>query len=240
MTMAIETVEKPNRMWLGISAAVALVLLVGMFVWWEFRTPSTGGEIDIGDVPASARGRSQIQSDGKGDWNVWCPPASMYISGTPPKEFNVDVRTKGLVSDDVRTLAIMAVRVGHDRRIAQAVNATKDQIAKVRDAQFPRAAVSDDDLATMKKLWADYLAAPDSDKLPAKTAPLNGLHTVGDNSIAPTKKLWSDTAALAKSTFSADQIKKFQQYQRNEQRPTPAPTSQPTTRRSKPTTQYTK
>jgi hypothetical protein len=134
----------------------------------------------------------------------------------------------------------MAVRVGRDRRVAQAVNATKDQVAKVRGVEFPRTAVSDDDLATLKKLWSDYLAAPNSDQLPAKTALLNGLHTVGDNSIAPTKKLWADDAALAKSTFSADQIKKFQLYQRNEQRGNQPATSQPTTRRSKATTQNTK
>jgi uncharacterized protein YbaA (DUF1428 family) len=240
MTMAIETVQKPSRTWLGVCAATVLVLLVGAFVWWEFRTPANSAELDVGNVPASARMRSQIQSDGKGDWNIWSSPALLYVSAAPANQFNVDVRSRGMVSDDMRNLVIMAIRVGRDHKAAQAINATKDQVAKVRDLQFPRAVVSAEDLSTLKKLWSDYQAASDADKLNAKIALLNGLHTVGDNSIAPTKKLWTDAAAVAKSTFSADQIKKFQQYERNGQRPNPLATSRPSNRPAKPTSQATK
>jgi hypothetical protein len=245
MTMSLETVEKPtnrtanhtmNRKMLGIGAAAVLVLLVGVFVWWIFRAPVNSGEMDVGNVPASARGRSQVQSDGKGDWNIWSPPASLYISAPPANQFNVDVHAKGMVSDDMRNLVIMAIRVGRDHHAALAINATKDQVAKVRDLQFPRTVVSDADLTTLKKLWSDYEAAPASNNLQAKIALLNGLHTVGDDSLPATKKAWTDAAALAKSTFSTDQIKKFQQYERNGQRSNAAATVRP----AKPTTQKTR
>lgn len=229
MTTSIESHQKSNRTWIGILAAIVLSLLIVISMWWEFRTPSAGTEIDVGDVGHSGRSWMPIHSDGKGVWSVWSAPAALYINGS--NQFSINLRSRGLIPDDTRNLAVMAFRVSREHRAAQAIGATKDQLARVHGIQLPRVVVSQSDIDSLKKLWADYQAASADNKLSAQNELLNALHTVGENCIEPTRKVWSDAAALTKKTFSAQQISEYQKFERSEQQHSNHPAA------PKPTTQ---
>jgi len=211
--------------WVGLAITLALLAAGAGGLWWHFTRPASSELVEVrpergpGARGGAASPAVQVQLDGirqrpNGNYQVHAGDVLMTAvkpaAADKPWTFRFTSTSRDLLTAEQNAALIARMRLPMDRRFAESLKVTEEQLRRLRDVGSGSALlVSPDDQQRIGQLWNAYLTA--ADKSVAERELISTLRQVGQRSLEPTKRDIAERVRQIQSILTAEQIAAFRQ-----------------------------
>lgn len=229
----VEGEPRPIPIWASLLVIVLCLGGGGWIMRWYISTDALSHEskiLDPGSGPAltnftnraqpraaaqaalAAANAPAVRKQDDTSWWVHAPEAAMLIDtkATPPTIRVINFTNYEFVPQEDRSRIINARRIARDDAVAKALSLNPEQLTKMRGLTQQIGMVTEPaDQENLKKLWAEYQAAPAA-KGPAEVKLTQALSELARKSVDRTRQAAAERAAKIKSVLTDDQWKQFE------------------------------
>jgi hypothetical protein len=199
----------------------------GAFYWFVLRDDSSGVIVIPGNANAAPAGQTNYAARSilpapDGGLVVRGKGLIMRVPKTPGSAEDLHFRyNRGdMLRGEDRRWADAAWRISRDTAVAAYVNATSDQVDRLKQITAPPINVKASERQHLLELWSQYVNAADgTDKTKTQTELLTALNEIGTRELPAVKQRVAEELVKIKTILTPDQFAAFKQMDSERPRP---------------------